>query len=90
MVKRAARRPKAPLPPLTHLDVAQHVDAHLMTAVLVFAVEPDVNDHLRQLDSHHARAARNLFLRASTGESIPGDERHVVLPVLFVERESTG
>lgn len=45
---------------------------------------------MRQDASALARAARNLFLRASTGESIPGDERHVVLPVLFVERESTG
>ena len=53
------------------------------------ACKPTIST-MRQDASALARAARNLFLRASTGESIPGDERHVVLPVLFVERESTG
>lgn len=38
---------------LTSLDLANHIDAALVTAALELAGEPGVDDHLGQLDAHH-------------------------------------
>ena len=39
---------------LTSLDLANHIDAALVTAALELAGEPGVDDHLGQLDAYHA------------------------------------